>query len=199
MMILINPAGTQNTGLYSVRAKHVNEYEQASHALIKLHDRYSVQLLLLQSEVRTEVLPYFYCTKVLYLRTFVLPQTASFTHHTKVIVYNLYISLVPSYYFYVLPTTRKYGSTEVLSKVLSYQLVLSYFRTLESTKVLRKYVQCIFSRVFSHECTFFRWFFFELHLYVADYLKKVFHQEINYESTESTLARVQLTLPYPKP
>ena len=73
MMILINPAGTQNTGLYSVRAKHVNEYEQASHALIKLHDRYSVQLLLLQSEVRTEVLPYFYCTKVLYLRTFVLP------------------------------------------------------------------------------------------------------------------------------
>jgi hypothetical protein len=124
-MILINPAGTQNTGLYSVRAKHVNEYEQASHALIKLHDRYSVQLLLLQSEVRTEVLPYFYCTKVpSYLRTSVDSKFyTSYEGNTKV-VYNLYISLVPSYYFYVLPTTRKYGSTEVRK----------YFRT----KVLQR-------------------------------------------------------------
>ncbi len=119
-MILINPAGTQNTGLYSVRAKHVNEYEQASHALIKLHDRYSVQLLLLQSEVRTEVLPYFYCTKVpSYLRTSV--DSKFYTSYEGNSLQPLHI---PSTFVLflctkVLPTTRKYGST----------FVLSYFRT----------------------------------------------------------------------
>jgi hypothetical protein len=145
MMILINPAGTQNTGLYSVRAKHVNEYEQASHALIKLHDRYSVQLLLLQSEVRTEVLPYFYCTfestKVpSYLRTSV--DSKFYTSYEGNSLQPLHIpsTFVPSYYFYVLSylrtsyytEVRKYGSTFVLASTF----VLSY----ESTKVLRKYV-----------------------------------------------------------
>ena len=137
-MILINPAGTQNTGLYSVRAKHVNEYEQASHALIKLHDRYSVQLLLLQSEVRTEVLPYFYCTKVpSYLRTSV--DSKFYTSYEGNSLQPLHIPstfvlfLCTSYYTEV----RKYGSTFESTFVLASTFVLSYSRKYESTSEVR--------------------------------------------------------------